>query len=656
MICILLAEDMHMTREALAALLGLEPDIEVVAEVARGDAVVPAALAHHPNVAVLDLGMPGADGLSAARDLGAALPDCRILILTALSRPEALRSALAARVGGFMLDAQPDQLAPAIPSARWSHPAAETAVRADRGRRTVLNRAGAHAPVYPFRMSMQGVGDTEGDWAGLFVGIEALAASPSMRQAWLSGLSYVAPADVVPKLLDVVSSLAVLDLPAEAIDAAIAYPNRKIRSRLAEHRRDMSIDQWVRLIASETAGADRRRSRWFATWYCPKVPAAEFERWARDPDPRTRLQALWFRGLPQRLALALAADPDPEVRAEACEYAWPYLDARRRSALVDDPSPQVQEVARQRAGYDRPMSRTEFDALTTAEQWRAVPVQRLERDLAEHLVRHGERGLRENLVGDERLDADLINELAHDEDPHVRASVVVRADVTEELRASISAGLPPDTPYWRVGWVEAVHDDPEAMRRLASSASIGIRRSVARARHLPSDVVDRLSRDPDTSVQYNLASCCQDAPAELLLEVALRPTGSFLDLNHPNFPHHTLLRLADDPDPLRRRLALESPDSTPGLAERFADDPDERVRARAAADPRLSPATALHLLDSTPRTRRAAIGNPKLPIPTLIRLLRDADTARDAAANPAIPTTVVRHLIELSCAAEPPSG
>ncbi|WP_327265577.1 response regulator transcription factor [Streptomyces sp. NBC_01232] len=117
MIRILLAEDMHMLRGALAALLNLEADLEVVAEVARGDAVLPAALAHQPTVAVLDLDMPGADGLSAARDLAAALPDCRVLILTALGRPEALRSALAARVGGFMLkDAQPDQLAAAIRS------------------------------------------------------------------------------------------------------------------------------------------------------------------------------------------------------------------------------------------------------------------------------------------------------------------------------------------------------------------------------------------------------------------------------------------------------------------------------------------------------------------------------------------------------------
>ncbi|MYS08133.1 response regulator, partial [Streptomyces sp. SID6041] len=115
MIRILLAEDMHLIRGALVALLGLEPDMEVVAEVSRGDAVASAALAHRPTVAVLDIEMPGVDGLAAARSLGAALPECRILILTVLGRPEVLRSALAARVNGFMLkDAPPDRLADAV--------------------------------------------------------------------------------------------------------------------------------------------------------------------------------------------------------------------------------------------------------------------------------------------------------------------------------------------------------------------------------------------------------------------------------------------------------------------------------------------------------------------------------------------------------------
>lgn len=82
MIRVLLAEDQGMVRGALAALLRLEGDIAVVAEVARGDAVVPTALQTQPDVALLDIEMPGGDGLSAAKALHEQLPSCRIVILT----------------------------------------------------------------------------------------------------------------------------------------------------------------------------------------------------------------------------------------------------------------------------------------------------------------------------------------------------------------------------------------------------------------------------------------------------------------------------------------------------------------------------------------------------------------------------------------------
>ncbi|QFR02108.1 PE-PGRS family protein [Streptomyces phaeolivaceus] len=498
-------------------------------------------------------------------------------------------------------------------------------------------------------MSTGGTEVAGSEWAGLFVGIEALAAQPPMRRAWPHGLSRGAPADALVRLLGLVNGLVALrSLPAEVVDVALAHPERRVRLQLAEFQRDMSVDQWVRLIAGEPGDGLRRRFRALAAWHCPRVTEAEFEGWARDPDPRVRLRALWFRGLPERLATALAADPDPEVRAEACGYAWPRLAAGRRSALVDDASPQVREAARRQAESDRPMARADFDALGSTEQWRAACSQVLDRDLAEHLVHHPEYGLRMALVENERLDADLLTVPAQDEAFQVRVAVAVRPEVGEALRAEISAGLPPGTPYWRVAWVEELHDDPEAMRRLAASASVAVRRGVARARRLPPDVVDRLSHDLDAQVRSNLAQFCEGAPADLLLEVALRPEIPVDSLTHPHLPHHVLLSFADDPDPLRRRLALDAPDSTGALAERLADDPDERVRARAAADPRLSSATVPRLLDSTPRVRRAAIGNPRLPVAALVRLLRDPDTAEDAAGNPALPTTVVHRLIDLA--------
>ncbi|GGZ54299.1 response regulator transcription factor [Streptomyces bluensis] len=115
MIRILLAEDMHMVRGALVALLSLEDDLKVVAEVERGDHIVRTALDCAPDVAVIDVDLPGLDGLSAAALLAQQLPSCRTLILTSLGRPGTLRKALAAQVGGFLLkDAPPDRLADAV--------------------------------------------------------------------------------------------------------------------------------------------------------------------------------------------------------------------------------------------------------------------------------------------------------------------------------------------------------------------------------------------------------------------------------------------------------------------------------------------------------------------------------------------------------------
>lgn len=115
MIRVLLAEDQAMVRGALAALLALEGDIEIVAEVGRGDEVATVALATKPDVALLDIEMPGSDGITAAAALHAKLPSCRVLILTTFGRPGYLRKAMESGVVGFLLkDAPSAQLATAI--------------------------------------------------------------------------------------------------------------------------------------------------------------------------------------------------------------------------------------------------------------------------------------------------------------------------------------------------------------------------------------------------------------------------------------------------------------------------------------------------------------------------------------------------------------
>ena len=115
MIKVLLAEDMHMLRGALVALLNLQPDIEVVAEVVDGNEIVPKARHTTPDVAVLDIDLPGVDGLTVVPDLYEAVPGIRTLILTSLGRPGTLRRALSAHVNGFILkDAPADELADAI--------------------------------------------------------------------------------------------------------------------------------------------------------------------------------------------------------------------------------------------------------------------------------------------------------------------------------------------------------------------------------------------------------------------------------------------------------------------------------------------------------------------------------------------------------------
>lgn len=115
MIRLVIADDQALVRGALAALLGLESDIDVVAEVGRGDQVVDAVVLHQADVALLDVEMPGMDGIAAAAELRKTAPDCKVLMVTTFGRPGYLRRAMQAGAGGFVVkDTPARQLADAV--------------------------------------------------------------------------------------------------------------------------------------------------------------------------------------------------------------------------------------------------------------------------------------------------------------------------------------------------------------------------------------------------------------------------------------------------------------------------------------------------------------------------------------------------------------
>ena len=139
MIRVLLAEDQTMVREAIASLLALESDVEVVGQVGRGDEVLDAARAARPDVALLDIEMPGVSGLDAAAALHAELPETRVLILTTFGRPGYLRRAMESGAAGFLLKDAPGPSWRGRSGARW--PGTRSSIPAWRRRRCPRGRA-----------------------------------------------------------------------------------------------------------------------------------------------------------------------------------------------------------------------------------------------------------------------------------------------------------------------------------------------------------------------------------------------------------------------------------------------------------------------------------------------------------------------------------
>ncbi|MBT2386627.1 PE-PGRS family protein [Streptomyces sp. ISL-11] len=492
--------------------------------------------------------------------------------------------------------------------------------------------------------------EREAAWDSL---VRRFPATERLCQVWAESLAFNEAADeeVLLRLVGLTAHHFWRgDLPAVVIDAAVAHPSWQVRGALADIRQDLTAEQWDRLLLDERDPKHLFQLAMLTENAHAGLTNAGYEKLATAPDAQVRIETARLPGLPARLATALAADPDPRVRAGLCRFSWPHLDRRRRESLLADPEHQVREAAALRHHQDRPMPRAVFDTLLHLAR-RAAEECRLTRDLAEHLATHDDPGLRLSLASNPHLDPDLLAALADDEDDDVRLQVSVRPDLTEEQRAAVRVDIDPSGMRGELAWVRALHDDPEAMRRCAASSHLLVRSSAARAKRLPPDAVELLGRDEDRVVRLFLAESCDDAPADMLLEVWGWWDGSLSHpgrpRTHPNFPRQGLLRYADDPNPRMRQLALDDPESTPELVEHLSRDPNEDVRWRAATDPRLSAAAAVRLLDD-PRERvwRAAARCPRLPARTLVRLLRDSRTAGEAARNPALPLAVMRWMTE----------
>lgn len=480
----------------------------------------------------------------------------------------------------------------------------------------------------------------------------AVPGRPAWPLHWTEGLGFnpAATDELLIRLLDVDEGfLHGCDRPA-VLDAAMAHPDPQVRSRLADaFRPKLASDQWTLLIRAEPS---RERSVLRAERACARgaeLPEDLYDDLLTGPS---RAQATQLPGLPARHLPGLASDADPRVRAAACAR-WEDLAAPLRERLLADGDNTVRTAALLAHHTGAPMPREVFAALPEPQQ--ALEQCRLAPELEAELVRDADANVRRTLAANPALSAHGVAVLAQDPHDDVRSEVALRPDLTEEQRAAVRHNFDPTLMSHTLPWVEDLHGDADAMRRLAASCHPLIRRSVARAPHLPPDVVARLAQDEDRVVRLFLAESCENAPADMLLEVWRWWDGSFSHpgrpRSHPNFPRAGLLRHIADPSGRMRRLALDDPESTPAHVARLVRDPEAEVRRRAAEDPRLSPADAVRLLnDPQAHVRGTVIRNPRLPARVLAGLLHDRDTASTAVTNPAIPVPVLHRILAAAAA------
>ncbi|MET9608259.1 hypothetical protein ABZZ17_24890 [Streptomyces sp. NPDC006512] len=460
-----------------------------------------------------------------------------------------------------------------------------------------------------------------------------LEADVILHADWVAGLAtnHAAPDSVLRRVFtldprsEAWSLLGRRELSPSAARAAVAHPDPEVRSILVGNSR-LPTEAYGAL-AEDADPAVRRRMLRIAEACGVELPKEVVVRLATSPYGGLRSIAAELVGLPERNLLLLAGDRDPRVRAAAINTrTWHRLPPAVRAAAEADPDARVREAFERVARPLMPLPTTVNAFLAEAEEDRrlaAALASPVDADLAAFLATHEDPSLRERAARNPHTPTPLALRLATDPDPHVRLAVSTRADLTEEQRVAIDYTAPQER-YSFPAWVEEHFDDPDALREIAGSRHVMLRRGVTRAPELPADVVERLAIDED---YYVRAMLCENdhAPHELLVEMLAGSERWVLLTSRRNFARPGLARFADNPNHRLRYAAMRDPHAEPELVERLSHDPNDMVRHHAAS-------------------------HPLLPLPRLVELLgmTEQGVARTAARNHALPHDLMHQLLDIA--------
>jgi Leucine rich repeat variant len=476
----------------------------------------------------------------------------------------------------------------------------------------------------------------------------------SVPDQWLRGVAAnpAAPSPVLLRLLSADARVCWRELcqnrvvPQEVIEEILRHPEPGVRRYLAGNtlidpaQRARLVDDADPGVLAVLAGTPRTR------WHRP-LPDDTIRALLATGDREIR-EELISSGHPGHVVELAATHPLPVVRGWACGFQG-VLPAGVVRSLRADPHPRVRAALAEVVAYDRrQMYPADLPRTVCHGYWHILLNRRLSPELIDQVLDRDEEAEVTCVAGNPTTPpgvvaillshasarvrravgrrADLTQgqamALAADRDIAVRTAVSVHPALTDDQRAAINIDVAFGGECLRACVSDPLADLATSLRH-ASSPHRLIRRLAARDPRLPADTVARLADDDDLGVRVLLAHEHPNAPAGLLLRCFLEYTGpGRWELpTRPNFPTAGLARFAADADPLLRQLATRDPLLTPEWVNRLADDRE-------------------------PLVRQAAATHPHLPPGRLYRLLRDADLARWAAANPALPVSTMLRLLE----------